>query len=503
VFQLVFPSPAMAEPDHPEGCKGVELFKKGSSLDEMVECLDENKVLFGIIKTGLDGAGSFSRKSTMFVCYKGDKLGQVKSSKIMAHKFAVQSFCESYAKLTSQINCYEKKNMKDLIIEEIKSTTIDDSKDMGDLSFNLGDTKGSRKELHSCPKFELDLAGKGYGMCICGAPRGDHSEEALAGAVEEENEPAGPGQKEGYRSDPPAPAPAPVPSPVEPDEASRSKVAELKRQASGGLDLTEYAKACQGGSPPSAEEVLDIVRDMRGVPYNWVLLKPSKDDLQVEDAGGGGVVQLSALLEKNHGDKLLYGLVRVAFGKGKLRRAWVFSVHWQGQNCSGVKVMMQKRECAAPMEEKMGDNSFTIDAIGPDDVMPEAVIAKLTSSVVVDGNSSDLSVQSLIDALEEEKEAIRLFNEEQEKKKTEAAAAAMRSETERLEAERQEKERLENMAKDEVERLENEKKRIAAEAAEAAAAAEAKKQSAHAVPRGLQEIGDGDDDGWVLFEIVT
>merc|ERR1712190_536955 len=100
----------------------------------------------------------------------------------------------------------------------------------------------------------------------------------------------------------------------------------LKRNSAEGKSATEYTKACNAGRRPTGEEVLSTVRDMRGTPYNWVLFKPSKDTLEVEDAGGGGVVELSGLLEKNHNDKLLYGMVRVAFGTGKMRLSWHFSI---------------------------------------------------------------------------------------------------------------------------------------------------------------------------------
>merc|ERR1719262_335534 len=101
------------------------------------------------------------------------------------------------------------------------------------------------------------------------------------------------------------------------------------------------------------------------------------------------------------------------------------------------------------MEEKMGESSFTIDAIGPDDVMPEAVISKLISTVVIDGDKHDISVKALIEALEEEQEAIGEWHANKDRRKKQAeelfkqrveAEAAAKAEAERLEA--AEKERL-------------------------------------------------------------
>ena len=44
---------------------------------------------------------------------------------------------------------------------------------------------------------------------------------------------------------------------------------------------------------------MEIVRDEMGTPYNWALLKPSKDALEIFDAGSGSVVELSKVLERS------------------------------------------------------------------------------------------------------------------------------------------------------------------------------------------------------------
>ena len=42
-----------------------------------------------------------------------------------------------------------------------------------------------------------------------------------------------------------------------------------------------------------------IVRDEMGTPYNWVLLKPSANTLEIFDAGSGSVMELSKVLERS------------------------------------------------------------------------------------------------------------------------------------------------------------------------------------------------------------
>merc|ERR1712046_471957 len=118
--------------------------------------------------------------------------------------------------------------------------------------------------------------------------------------------------------------------------------------------------------------------------------------------------------------------------------------------------------------------------------MSGAVIDKLLASVVVDSNVQNITVQDLIDALEEEEEAIRLYHANKDKKNKEALAAE--AEKARLAVEKAEQDRLAAEA---------------AEAARLAKLAEEAEMMKKAVSEGsvaghIAKVGKGDGDGWIL-----
>ena len=205
-----------------------------------------------------------------------------------------------------------------------------------------------------------------------------------------------------------------------------------------------------------------MVRDEKGTPFNWVLFTPSKDTLEVWDAGSGSVMEMGRLLETKGSDKLLYGLSRVAFGSGNMRRQYWFKTDWKGENCSGVKLIKLKvwklrvavctttkfyffftvlkkiyctalnpadarpalpshishapshgtqRDCEKPMQDMIGAASFSLACHEPGDISPEAVVAKVKSSVVIEGDGSQLSVSAFVAAYEEEQAEIKAFYE--------------------------------------------------------------------------------------------
>eukprot|EP00927_Polykrikos_kofoidii_P014742 TRINITY_DN16509_c0_g1_i1.p1 TRINITY_DN16509_c0_g1~~TRINITY_DN16509_c0_g1_i1.p1 ORF type:complete len:507 (+),score=132.38 TRINITY_DN16509_c0_g1_i1:71-1522(+) len=479
----------------PEGCRGITLFKTGNTLDELVEAVDDSKVLFGVVKASQTAGGSFARRACVQVVYKGPKVGQVKGSKFMAHKFAVEKFCGRLAKTIASIACEDRSELKDLIQGEIDSHTINDSKDIGEIEFHLGDTQGTKKERITCPKFELDVANAGgYGRCICGGRRRDHAEEAIAMDASPLRR-----AKTIVRSDSTPPVvEAAVDIPAEPPaETPAESPAEEKQEPEDetvAKPLSAYGQACKDGTPPSAGEVLEIVKDSKGVPYNWALFQPTVDKLVLEDAGSGGVMELSSFLGTNCSDKLLFGLCRVAFGCGRLRRTFNFMVVWQGEKCGGVKAIKLKHECESFMEQQMGEHSFGITGSVADDVSPEAVVAKASASCTVDSGDGDgLSVASMIAAFEEEQESVKQYYANIELKKRAAEDAAREAEQAAAAAEAA-------AAEEEKRRREE-----AASAAKAAREAEAAKRASAAesdVGNTIQKLGSADADSWCLFEIT-
>uniref|UniRef100_A0A7S2MK62 ADF-H domain-containing protein n=2 Tax=Octactis speculum TaxID=3111310 RepID=A0A7S2MK62_9STRA len=139
--------------------------------------------------------------------------------------------------------------------------------------------------------------------------------------------------------------------------------------------------AAEMSHQPAADRCLAMVRDIKG-PFNWVLLKPNPTKLTLHNAGGGSVEEMRE--KALAADEVLYGLVRMGFGTGRFRRNYWFFVHWIGPE---VAVVKRGRHNAAVGAMQAICNPFacSVTANDIDDITLPDVIAKLKSSVVVEG----------------------------------------------------------------------------------------------------------------------
>jgi len=457
----------------------------GETLDEVLPMLPDDKVTFGVIKTSSsDAKSSFDRKAVCFFVYKGPAITVVKSAKFMARKLQVEAFCGQCTKVVAAAVSDDLDSVKDDIISAIKQATVDDSHDIGDSSFKVG------KNAHviaakEAPKAEEEAVGTG--KVWDGKPAAEEEEEE-----DEETLKENAGQEEGVAE--------------EKDEDEEAAAARKLALAALGDNATAFDKAkLDPEGPPSAADVLAIVRDEKGTPFNWCLFTPSKDALEVWDAGSGSVMEMAKVLEEKGGDKLLYGLSRIAFGSGNMRRNYWFKTDWKGEQCSGVRLIKIKRDCEAPMQTMIGASSFNLACHEPSDISPEAVVAKVKSSCQIEGDGSQLSVSAFVAAYEEEQAEIRAFYEAK-KKAEEEKLAKLKWEAERAEreaaeaAEAEERKRVEEEARlAEEARLEAEAREKAEREAAAALAAEQKQKMGVALA--IKEIGEANTNAFVLFEI--
>jgi hypothetical protein len=199
-------------------------------------------------------------------------------------------------------------------------------------------------------------------------------------------------------------------------------------------------------------------------------------------------MELADHLEKNCQDQYLYGLCRVAFGAGKLRRSYCFEVSWTGPKVSGVQAIRAKAESQGFLDDKMGDNAFTINSTCAEDIQPESVIDQIKKNCVVDGDANSLTVVALIEAWDAEQKALKEYYAEMERLKKEGV--------ERAELERLAKEKAEEQRKQEEE--EAAKRAAALLAAKAAADSDT---GAAAVAESIRRVIKNIEDSWMLFEI--
>eukprot|EP00569_Conticribra_weissflogii_P001068 CAMPEP_0171355964 /NCGR_PEP_ID=MMETSP0878-20121228/45486_1 /TAXON_ID=67004 /ORGANISM="Thalassiosira weissflogii, Strain CCMP1336" /LENGTH=838 /DNA_ID=CAMNT_0011861971 /DNA_START=95 /DNA_END=2608 /DNA_ORIENTATION=- len=179
--------------------------------------------------------------------------------------------------------------------------------------------------------------------------------------------------------------------------------------------ITAYKNAIENQEStevPTGAEILACVRKNMGVPYNWVLFQPSQTELIVENAGSGGVVELTRVLQSEYNDQILFGLARVSFiGKTFGSRQIWWALEWTGEHCTSVKMFGQLRDCGNAMHEMIGERSFTVTNLAASDMTLDAICERVKRSC--DVTDFDLSVESLINAHVEEQKTIEAYFDKQ------------------------------------------------------------------------------------------
>jgi len=250
----------------------------------------------------------------------------------------------------------------------------------------------------------------------------------------------------------------------------------------GGLTAYKHALNVQGADAvPDGLSLLRIVREPLGTPYNWVLFKPSKEELIIEDGGSGGVMELANVLHRDYNDQVLFGLARVSFANDfGLSQFWC-ALEWKGENASGVKALKSYTESLAPMADRIGDRSFTLSNSSAMDLSPQIVVDFVKKSC-----NKNMTVQALEHAHEMEQKAIEEYWD-----KLEAKEKAKRDALNAEKLKREEEER---------------KARLKIRASKLADAKDIretrnKKWSKMNAPELLEDLGKRDLSGWVLLQV--
>eukprot|EP00242_Pyramimonas_sp_CCMP2087_P002640 CAMPEP_0198230594 /NCGR_PEP_ID=MMETSP1445-20131203/114745_1 /TAXON_ID=36898 /ORGANISM="Pyramimonas sp., Strain CCMP2087" /LENGTH=366 /DNA_ID=CAMNT_0043911151 /DNA_START=128 /DNA_END=1225 /DNA_ORIENTATION=+ len=183
-------------------------------------------------------------------------------------------------------------------------------------------------------------------------------------------------------------------------ESSASAPAEDFEANRPGMEMT----AKDLNRDLSWTEALQMVRADMG-PFNWMLISPDPNKPELINAGAGSVRQMHEYLKD---DQVVYGLIRMGFGKGQFRRSkWIF-LHWSGE---GVKAIKRGKFNAVDGDMKLllGSHNVYVHASTRDSCTLEEVIDKVQRSVVTDGAASDtdlFSMDAFLEALDEEQKAV-------------------------------------------------------------------------------------------------
>jgi hypothetical protein len=142
-------------------------------------------------------------------------------------------------------------------------------------------------------------------------------------------------------------------------------------------------------------------------PFNWMLVEADFKNKKLHNAGGGGVVEIQDWLDE---DKVLFGLLRMGFGRGKFRRTKFVFVHWSGPGVSAVK-RGQFNAYANDWDTALGHQHVSIASGNKEDFAPEAMIERISKAIVRDSIKTDdessqtaITLESYLDALKEDQE---------------------------------------------------------------------------------------------------
>eukprot|EP01065_Artemidia_motanka_P033204 TRINITY_DN40179_c0_g1_i1.p1 TRINITY_DN40179_c0_g1~~TRINITY_DN40179_c0_g1_i1.p1 ORF type:complete len:454 (+),score=160.87 TRINITY_DN40179_c0_g1_i1:93-1364(+) len=148
------------------------------------------------------------------------------------------------------------------------------------------------------------------------------------------------------------------------------------------------------------DKVLEELRKNRG-KFNWCLLEPSPGKLKLFNAGSASIDEMHDNLEE---DRVLYGLVRLAFGKGEWRRTKWICLTFIGQSMGNIERGKQLA-FRGEMEKRLLPHSVTIEVQGKEEATISCILDRVKKSIVSDDLGHDeVTEENFRAALAEETE---------------------------------------------------------------------------------------------------
>lgn len=354
-------------------------------IEEMAVHLDDREVVWALLRFDL-GSGSFARGKVVLLHFNGDDCPAVKRARANA--------------LTGQVKAQLTGDHTDGFHASIQLTRREEVT-----------TENIVSMVSDCFVVDNIEGYKNKGWAMRELPQNSVTPGGSASVPHSfpEAEPVAPAESI---------APPPAAAVVEaPPSSGESGLGEAKEE--GGKTAT----AAPAPRPPL---LYDSGRDaLRGIasggPWNWVLLGPDVKELPLLGGGAGSVDEMRNCA-REHQDLVTFGLLRLGFGIGRLKRTKYIVVHVIGGQ---VPVVRRGRLNALlpAMEEAFrffAPCSACMTDLSSDDLDPEQVLNRIRQVSVVDDDclSRDEACQSIFSL-----EAFRLALKH-EQDAHEAAAAA-------------------------------------------------------------------------------
>ena len=154
-------------------------------------------------------------------------------------------------------------------------------------------------------------------------------------------------------------------------------------------------------------EVAEAVRKSDGA-FNWYLVRADANGSEVFNAGGGSLEEMKASLPSN---EVLFGLLRMGFGRGAFRRVKHIFIHWSGEDVNALKRGQYNAQEEA-IRKLVGSVNVNHFATSMDEITLDALIEKVKTRVVLDGEASDdvdslFNLESYMVSCEDDDDALR------------------------------------------------------------------------------------------------
>jgi hypothetical protein len=179
----------------------------------------------------------------------------------------------------------------------------------------------------------------------------------------------------------------------------------------------------------NTESVLKALREDLG-PFNWATFEPNPTKLTLAEGGSGGIFELADQLPD---DKVVFGLLRLAFGTGRFRRTKRVFFQWSGDNVGAV-AKGKANMLFAGMSQALAPHNAEIRLVGKGDLSPQAILDRIKSIFTVDNielpsadgklKKATFSAEEYIQSLLEEQNKVRDFYQEPDVAATPAGPTA-------------------------------------------------------------------------------
>lgn len=169
----------------------------------------------------------------------------------------------------------------------------------------------------------------------------------------------------------------------------------------------------------NTESVLKALREDLG-PFNWATFEANPQKLVLVQGGSGGIFEL---VDELPDDKVVFGLMRLAFGTGRFRRTKHIFFQWSGDGVGAVAKGKANMSFSA-MAAALAPHSFELRLVGKSDASPQAILDRVKGVFTVDNielptsdgklKKATFSAEEYIQSLLEEQNKVRDFYNEPE-----------------------------------------------------------------------------------------